>query len=131
VRIRLSSIMVKDQDQALAFYTDVLGFIKKNDIPMGAARWLTLVSPEGPNDMELVLEPLGFPPSKVYQQQLFEAGIAVTALEVADIQAEYERLLKRGVVFKHGPTPAGPVTLAAFDDTCGNWIQMFQVAKGG
>ncbi len=126
MQIKLSSITVKDQDKALTFYTDVLGFVKKQDIPMGEHRWLTVVSPEGPADVELLLEPLGFPPAKTYQAALYEAGIPANAFAVSDIRGEYERLVGRGVEFKGEPTQAGPVTLAVLDDTCGNWIQLYQ-----
>jgi predicted enzyme related to lactoylglutathione lyase len=127
MKIKLNSVMVENQDKALKFYTEVLGFIRKNDIPMGEARWLTVVSPEGPDDVELLLEPMGFPPARVYQKALFEAGIPLTAFAVDDIQAEYERLKKQGVKFTMEPTKTGPVTLAVCDDTCGNLIQIYQV----
>ncbi len=127
MKIKLNSVMVDDQDKALKFYTEILGFVKKNDIPMGEFRWLTVVSPEEPNGTELVLEPMGFPPARTYQMALFEAGIPLTALQVEDIQNEYARLKKLGVVFKGEPKPAGPVTLCAFEDTCGNLIQIYQV----
>lgn len=119
--------MVDNQEEALRFYTDVLGFIKKKDIPMGEARWLTVVSPEGPDDIELLLEPAG-EIGKTFQKSLFESGIPLTAFAVDDIQGEYERLKKRGVSFKQEPTkiPEGP-TLAVFEDTCGNLIQIYQV----
>jgi predicted enzyme related to lactoylglutathione lyase len=126
MKIILTSVMVDDQDKALKFYTEVLGFVKKNDIPMGEARWLTVVSPEGPDDVELLLEPMGFPPSRTYQKALFEAGIPLTSFAVDDIQKEYERMKKLGVVFKTAPTKMGPVTIAVFEDTCGNLIQMAQ-----
>ncbi len=127
MQIKLTSVMVDDQEQALKFYTEVLGFVKKNDLPMGEARWLTVISPEGPGDMELLLEPMGFPPAKVYQRALFDAGIPATAFFVANIQSEFERMKKLGVVFRTPPTNAGPVTLATFEDTCGNLIQLCQV----
>jgi catechol 2,3-dioxygenase-like lactoylglutathione lyase family enzyme len=127
MKIKLSSVLVDDQDKALRFYTGVLGFVKKNDIPIGEDRWLTVVSPAGPDDIELLLEPLGFPPAKTYQRALFEAGIPATAFAVEDIQTEYERMKNQGVAFRSEPTKAGPVTVAAFDDTCGNLIQLYQV----
>ena len=127
MKIKLNSVMVDDQAEALKFYTEVLGFVKKLDIPMGEFRWLTVVSPEAPNDIELVLEPMGFPPAKTYQKALFEAGIPLTAFAVDDIQREYEKLAKLGVVFKTKPTQMGPVTIAVFEDTCGNLIQIYQV----
>lgn len=119
--------MVDDQDKALKFYTEVLGFIKKTEMPVGEDRWLTVVSPEGPDGIELVLEPNSFPASGVYQKALFKAGIPLTAFVVDDVQQEYERLKKLGVVFSQEPTQAGPVTIAVFDDTCGNLIQIYQV----
>lgn len=126
MKINLTSVMVDNQDKALRFYTEVLGFIKKKDIPLGEAKWLTVVSPEGPGDIELLLEPMGFPPAVVYQKDLFDAGIPFTAFGVDDIQKEYERLEKLGVVFKTKPTKMGPVMVAVFDDTCGNLIQIVQ-----
>jgi len=119
--------MVKDQEKALKFYTEVLGFIKKIEIPMGEHKWLTVVSGEEPDGVELLLEPMGFEPAKTFQKALFEAGIPLTAFNVDDIQKEYERLLKSGVVFSMKPTKMGPATLAVFDDTCGNNIQIVQV----
>ena len=130
MKINLTSVMVDDQDKALSFYTEVLGFAKKTEIPMGEARWLTVASPEGPDDIELVLEPMGFPPARTYQKALFEAGIPSTSFAVDDIQKEYERLKTLGVVFTMEPTHMGPATLAVFDDTCGNLIQIAQVLPG-
>lgn len=127
MKITLSSIIVNDQDKALAFYTDVLGFVKKNDIPFGQFRWLTVISPDGHADVELVLEPNANPASQTYQKALFEQGIPLTAFNVDDIQKEYERLQKLGVKFHKPPTPMGPVTLAMFEDTVGNLIQIYQV----
>src|ERR1700730_2585368 len=124
MKINLTSVMVDDQDKALKFYTEVLGFVKKTEIPMGVVKWLTVVSPEGPNDIELLLEPMGFPPAKIFQKELFEAGIPFASFAVDDIQKEYERMEKSGVVFKTKPTKMGPVTVAIFDDTCGNLIQI-------
>lgn len=126
MRIELSSVMVDDQDKALKFYTEILGFVKKKDLPADGGRWLTVGSPEGPNDIELLLEPTAFPPAKTYQKALFNAGIPLTAFAVTDIQTEYERMKKLGVVFSMEPTKAGPVTIAIFDDTCGNLIQLYQ-----
>lgn len=119
--------MVNDQDKALKFYTEVLGFVKKTEIPMGEHKWLTVVSKEEQDGVELVLEPMGFAPAKTYQQALFEAGIPLAAFDVDDIETEYERLLKSGVVFSMKPAQMGPVKLAVFDDTCGNNIQLVQV----
>ncbi len=104
MKIQLSSVMVNDQEKALWFYTEVLGFVKKKDIPMGAARWLTVVSAEGPEDVELLLEPNEFPPAKVYQKSLFDAGIPATAFAVDNIQSEHDRLTALGVVFRSPPT---------------------------
>lgn len=119
--------MVNDQERALKFYTEVLGFVKKTEIPMGEHKWLTVVSGEEQDGVELVLEPMGFKPAKIYQKALFEAGIPLTAFNVDDIQKEYERLSGAGVVFSMKPTNMGPATLAVFDDTCGNNIQIVQV----
>ena len=127
MQIKLTSVMVDDQARALKFYTEVLGFVLSKDIPMGEYRWLTVVSPEGPGDIELLLEPMGFPPARVYQKALFEAGIPATAFSVDDIHKEFERMKALGVKFKQEPTKMGPVTISVFEDTCGNLIQMVQV----
>jgi len=127
MKIRLTSVLVDDQDKALKFYTEILGFVKKREIPMGEYRWLTIVSKEEPDGVEVVLEPMGFAPAKVYQRALHDAGIPLTAFNVDNIQSEYERLEKLGVKFSMGPTQMGPATLAVFDDTCGNNIQLIQV----
>jgi catechol 2,3-dioxygenase-like lactoylglutathione lyase family enzyme len=127
MKIKLTSVLVDDQDKALKFYTEVLGFVKKRDIPVGKFRWLTVVSPEGPDDIELVLEPNENPAAQTYQKALFEAGIPFTAFAVDDIQKEFERLQQLGVVFKSEPTKMGEVTIAVFEDTCGNLIQIYQV----
>ena len=127
MKVRLLSVMVDDQEKAFQFYTGKLGFIKKNDIPMGEHRWLTVVSPEEPDNTEVVLEPMAFAPARVYQQELFKAGIPVTAFLVDDVQAEYDRLLAAGVVFSMKPTAMGPVTITVLEDTCGNHIQLFQL----
>lgn len=119
--------MVDDQVKALEFYTDVLGFVKKRDIPMDEHRWLTVVSKEEQDGPELVLEPMGFEPAKEYQKALYEAGIPLTAFHVDDIEGEYERLKDLGVEFSMEPTQMGPSKLAVFDDTCGNNIQLFEV----
>lgn len=126
LRITLTSVMVDDQEKALKFYTDILGFVKKRNIPMGEARWLTVVSPEGPQDVELLLEPMGFAPARTFQKALYEAGIPLTAFAVSNIEEEHERLAGLGVVFKSGPLKVGPTLVAMFDDTCGNLIQIFQ-----
>jgi catechol 2,3-dioxygenase-like lactoylglutathione lyase family enzyme len=134
MKIALTSIMVDDQDKALQFYTEVLGFIKKQDIPMGGPRWLTVVSPDKSNDVELLLEPDwnpniqidGKPAAQVFKKTLVEAGIPYTSFAVEDIQKEYERLEQSGVKFTMGPTKMGPVTVAVFNDSCGNLIQIAQ-----
>ena len=126
MKIKLTSVMVEDQDKALKFYTEVLGFVKKTDIPVGEFKWLTVVAPEGPGDVELLLEPNQNAAAKTFQKAMFEQGIPITAFAVEDVHAEHERMLQLGVVFKQGPTPAGPTTIAVFDDTCGNLIQLYQ-----
>lgn len=126
MRVRLTSVFVNEQEKALQFYTQVLGFVKKSDIPMGKDRWLTVVSPVGSGDIELLLEPMGFDPAKTYQRALFEAGIPLTSFGVDDIEKEHARLEKLGVRFKTKPTKMGPVTVAVLDDTCGNLIQIVQ-----
>lgn len=127
MRIKLSSLMVEDQDRALQFYTEKLGFVKKHDIPVnGPYRWITVVSPEGPGDVELTLEPNANPAAKTFQQAMFSQGIPLTAFEVSDIAAEHDRLKSLGVVFTMPPTQTGPVTIAIFSDTCGNLIQIYQ-----
>jgi len=126
MQITLSSIMVEDQDQALRFYTEVVGFEKKHDIPMGQFRWLTVTSPEGAAGVELVLEPLGFPPARVYQKALFDAGIPATAFISRDVNAEFQRLRARGVKFRGEPAKMGPITAVLFEDTCGNLINLVQ-----
>lgn len=124
--IKLNSIFVDDQDKAQRFYTDVLGFRTKRDFPVGGARWIALVSPEGPDDLELVLEPNGHPAARAYQSALRKDGIPITAFESTDIRSEVRRLKERGVVFTMEPTVAGEVTIAIFSDTCGNLIQIYQ-----
>jgi glyoxylase I family protein len=128
VRIKLTSIMVDDQDKALRFYTDVLGFRKKHEIPVGEFKWLTVVSPEGPDDVELSLEPNANPAGKAFQEAMFTQGIPLAAFEVSDLQSEYARLVKHGVAFTREPTRTGPVTIAILSDTCGNLIQLYQPA---
>jgi len=126
MRIKLTSVMVDDQANARRFYTEVLGFQKKHDFPVGEYHWLTVTSPEGPDDLELALEPNAQPAAKEFQQAMFTRGIPLAAFEVADIEAEYQRLSKLGVAFTSKPTPAGPVKIAVFSDTCGNLIQLYQ-----
>lgn len=124
MRIYLTSVFVDDQEKALAFYTDVLGFVKKTDIPMGEHRWLTVVSPENPDGPELVLEPAGHPAVGPYRQALREDGIPVASFAVDDVNAEYARLRERGVTFTQEPLGMNGVTTAVLDDTCGNLIQI-------
>lgn len=127
MKIRLSSVLVDDQDKAEAFYTGVLGFVKKADVPVGQFRWLTVVAPDDPNGTELLLEPNDNPAARTYQEAIFAQGIPLAAFVVDDIHAEYERLTQRGVRFTQEPTAMGPTTLAVFADTCGNLIQIYQV----
>jgi predicted enzyme related to lactoylglutathione lyase len=128
MRIKLTSILVDDQDKALKFYTDVLGFKKKQDIPVGAYRWITVVSPEGPDDLELAIEPNANPAARTFQKAMFDQHIPLTSFETSDIRGEFTRLTSLGVAFTKEPTPAGPVILAVFSDTCGNLIQLHQPA---
>lgn len=127
MKIKLTSVPVDDQAKARHFYTEILGFTVKHDIPMGDVSWLTVISPEGHDDVELLLEPMGFEPCVGYQKALHDAGIPWTAFASDDVQAEYEKLKAKGVVFTGEPTKMGEVTLAIFEDTCGNLIQIFQV----
>lgn len=126
MKIKLSSVFVDDQDEALRFYTEVLGFVKKTDMPVGEARWLTVVSPEGPNDLELLLEPNDNPAAKAFQKAIHDQRIPLTAFAVDDIQKEYEQLKKLGVVFTQDPAKTSTATVAVFDDTCGNLIMIYQ-----
>jgi predicted enzyme related to lactoylglutathione lyase len=127
MRIKLTSVYVDDQDKALKFYTEVLGFVKKRDIPVGEFKFLTVVSPEEPDGTELLLEPSENPATQVFKKALVEQGIPLATFFVDDIQKEYERMKKLGVKFVMEPTPMGPTTAAVFDDTCGNLIQLNQV----
>ncbi len=124
MRITLTSVMVDDQDKALAFYTDVLGFRKKTDVPVGKYRWLTVVSADAPDGPELLLEPDEHPAAKPFKSALVEDGIPFTSFGVADVHHEYERLCGLGVRFTQQPAAMGPVTTAVLDDTCGNLIQI-------
>ena len=124
MRINVTSVYVDDQAKALAFYTDVLGFVVKNDIPAGEHRWLTVVSPEAPDGVELLLEPDEHPAACPVKEALVADGMPFTSFAVDDAQAEFERLSSRGVTFVQPPTSMGPVTTAVFDDTCGNLIQI-------
>ncbi len=129
MKIKLNSIFVDNQDKARKFYTEILGFKKSKEIPVGEFKWLTVTSPEGPADIELVLEPNANPAAKQYQESIFKQGIPITAFEVDDIKAEYERLKDRAM-FTMAPTQHGPVTIAIFSDTCGNLIQLYQPSGG-
>ncbi len=125
MRIHLNSVFVDDQRAALAFYTDVLGFEVRHDIPIGEdAWWLTVVSPDEPDGAQLLLEPAGHPAVGPYRDALVADGIPLTQFAVDDVRAEHERLTERGVVFTQPPTDLGGVTTAVFDDTCGNLIQI-------
>ena len=126
MKIIVTSIFVENQDKALEFYSETLGFVKKHDVPAGEFRWITLVSPDNQDGTELVLEPNDNQAAKDYQKRLFEQGIPVTMFGVADVRKEYDRLLKHGVKFTMEPTKMGDITIAVFDDTCGNLIQIIQ-----
>ena len=126
MQIKFTSILVEDQSKALAFYTEVLGFRKLSDIPMGEYRWLTVVSPDGVAGAEVVLEPMAFPPARTWQKALFEAGIPATAFITNDIDAEYTRLTARGVKFRGEPKQMGPIKAVVFEDSCGNLINLVQ-----
>jgi len=128
MKIVVTSVLVDDQDKALRFYTDVLGFEKKHDVPLGEFRWLTVVSPQDPNGTELLLEPDAHPAAKPFKNALVEDGIPYTSFGVDDVKADFERLSDRGVRFTQPPIEMGPVTTAVFDDTCGNLIQIAQQA---
>jgi catechol 2,3-dioxygenase-like lactoylglutathione lyase family enzyme len=118
--------MVDDQAKALEFYTDVLGFVKHADLPFGEFRWLTVIAPQGVVGVELVLEPMGFPPSRAFQKALFDAGIPAAAFTTSNIQGDFERLGKRGVKFHGEPQVMGPIAAVRFEDTCGNLINLVQ-----
>ena len=126
MKIIVTSIFVQNQDKALEFYSETLGFVKKHDVPAGEFRWITLVSPDNQDGTELVLEPNDNQAAKDYQKRLFEQGIPVTMFGVDDVRKEYDRLLKHGVKFTMEPTKMGDITIAVFDDTCGNLIQIIQ-----
>ena len=127
MRIYLTSVLVDDQEKALGFYTDVLGFQKKNDIPLGAARWLTVVSPDDPQGTELLLEPDAHPAAGPFKAALVADGIPATSFAVDDVQAEFQRLRDLGVRFTQEPLQMGGITTAVLDDTCGNLIQFAQM----
>jgi predicted enzyme related to lactoylglutathione lyase len=126
MKIIVTSLFVEDQDKALKFYSEKLGFVTKHDIPMGEFRWITLVSPDDQDGTELLLEPNAHPAAKEYQKKISADGIPATMFGVTDIQKEYQRLLENGVKFTMEPTKMGEVTIAVFDDTCGNLIQIVQ-----
>ncbi|WHX98426.1 VOC family protein [Neobacillus sp. DY30] len=126
MKIVVTSLFVEDQDEALKFYTKKLGFIKKHDVPTGEYRWITLVSADEQNGTELLLEPNVHPAAKEYQKRISSEGIPATMFGVADIHEEYKRLVENGVKFTMEPTKMGNVTIAVFDDTCGNLIQIIQ-----
>lgn len=129
MKIKLTSVSIDDYDKALRFYTEIMGFVKKQDMPLGGgARWITVVSPQEPDGTELLLEPnADYPAMKALKEALVKDSIPFTAFEVDDIQKEYERLRKLGVSFTMEPTNMGPVSAAVLDDTCGNLIQLYQV----
>jgi len=124
LQIKHASVYVDDQDKALRFYTEVLGFVKKTEVPLGGHSWLTVVSPDEPDGVELVLEPDEHPAARPFKQALVADGIPYTSFAVDDVQKEYERLIALGVRFTQPPTEMGPVTTAVLDDTCGNLIQI-------
>ena len=124
MRIYITSVLVDDQEKALQFYTDVLGFVKMHDVPLGEARWLTVVSPENPEGPELLLEPDSHPAARPFKEALAADGIPVTSFAVDDVDAEFQRLRGSGVQFTQEPLEMGGVTTAVFDDTCGNLIQI-------
>jgi len=124
MRINVTSVLVHNQDEALRFYTEVLGFVRKTEIPLGEARWLTVVSPDDPDGCELLLEPAGHPAAKPFKEALVNDGIPYTSFAVEDVRAEFDRLRGLGVRFTQEPLKMGTVTTAVFDDTCGNLIQI-------
>ncbi|MEO7124386.1 MAG: VOC family protein [Lacisediminihabitans sp.] len=124
MRIKLTSVFVDDQAEALRFYTEILGFVKKHDVPLGDDRWLTVVSSQDADGVELLLEPSSHPAVKPFTEALVADGIPFTVFHVDDVQAEYDRLSALGVRFTQKPTEMGPVTTAVLDDTCGNLIQL-------
>jgi catechol 2,3-dioxygenase-like lactoylglutathione lyase family enzyme len=126
MQLKFISVMVDDQEKALRFYTEKLGFVKMADIPMGEYRWLTVTSPDGIEGVELVLEPMGFPPARIYQKALFDAGIPATAFLTTDIAREVRRLKDLGVKLRSEPQKMGPITAVVFEDTCGNLLNLVQ-----
>jgi catechol 2,3-dioxygenase-like lactoylglutathione lyase family enzyme len=126
MQIKFVSVMVEDQERALRFYTDVLGFVRAEDVPVGEYRWLTVTSPDGVDGVELVLEPMAFPPGRAYQKALYDAGVPATAFVTSDIHGEVERLTAAGVEFRGEPVDMGSVTGVMFEDTCGNLVHLVQ-----
>ena len=131
MRITVTSVLVDDQAKTLRFYTDVLGFVKKTEIPLGEASWLTVVAPDQPDGPELLLEPDGHPAARPFKEALVADGIPFTSFAVDDVAAEYARLQSLGVRFTQAPLAMGPVTTAVFDDTCGNLIQIASMQAPG
>lgn len=129
MRINLTSVLVDDQEKALRFYTDTLGFVEKTNVPLGEHSWITVVSPDDPDGTELVLEPDQHPAAKPFKEALAVDGIPFTSFAVDDVRAEYDRLRALGVRFTQEPTDLGPVTTAVLDDTCGNLIQIAQMSS--
>lgn len=132
IRVAVTSVFVDDQEKALRFYTDLLGFVVKHDVPLGEARWLTVVSPDEPESVELLLEPNGTPVARAYQQGVREMGLPVIVLGTDDVRRDHERLTAQGVEFTMPPTETGPVITAILDDSCGNLVSLQQpVTQGG
>jgi catechol 2,3-dioxygenase-like lactoylglutathione lyase family enzyme len=127
MKINITSVLVDDQDKALAFYTSVLGFVKKTEVPLGEARWLTVVSPEDPEGPELLLEPDAHPAARPFKEALVADGIPFTSFAVKDVKKEFARLSGLGVQFTQAPVEMGTVTTAVLDDTCGNLIQIAEM----
>jgi len=126
MRIKLTSVMVDDQDRALTFYTKILGFQKKHEFPAGGYKWLTVVSPDAPNETQLSLEPNVNPAGRTFQEAMFAQKIPVAAFEVDNLESEHARLRELGVTFTTTPTAMGPVAIAVLSDTCGNLIQLYE-----
>ncbi len=131
MKIQLTSVMVDDQQKGLAFYTSILGFVKRADIPMGEYRWITVVSPDGSKSVELLLEPNANPAARTFQKAMYDAGVPAAMFAVSDIQQEYKRMKILGVTFRSAPATMGPVIAAVLDDTCGNLIQLYQEVPQG
>lgn len=127
MKISITNVLVDDLDKALTFYTDILGFVKKTEIPMGETKWITVVSKDDQQGVELLLEPIAFEPAEIYQRELYEAGIPYTSFQVNSLDYEYERLRDLNVDFSMRPTTMGNVKMAIIDDTCGNMIQLIEV----